>query len=160
WDLDARATVAARLAEETERDVETALQEATRLLKEAKWADAKTAVARAQGRLGDGGSADLRQRIRQVRADLDLVRRLEGIRLEQAQVRDGTFDSRRAGPAYALAFQKYGLDVQSLEPKAAAARILGSAIREQLIAALDNWKYTALPNTERAIQQRLLEVVQ
>jgi tetratricopeptide (TPR) repeat protein len=153
--------VAARLAEETEREVETALQDATRLLKEARWADAQTAVARAQGRLGDGGSADsadLRRRVRQARADLDMVRRLEEIRLEQGQVRDGKYDYRAVDPAYALAFQKYGLDVRTLEPKEAAARIVGSAIREQLIAALDNWM-DALSRSDREKSQRLLAVV-
>src|SRR5262249_50630592 len=66
---------------------------------------------------------------------------------------------RRADPAYALAFQKHDLDMQALQPKEVAARIVGSAIREQIIAALDDWLYV-LPNSERAKHQRLLEVVQ
>jgi tetratricopeptide (TPR) repeat protein len=159
WDLDARDAEAARLAEATEGAVESALQETTRLLNEARWAEARAAVARAQGRLGDGGPADLRQRLRQARADLELVRELENIRLQQAvQVRDDAFDRRPAAPASALAFQKYGLDVQSLEPKVAAARIVGSAIRVQIIAALDDWLFV-LRDEARTKHQRLLEIV-
>src|SRR5262249_1523723 len=74
-------------------------------------------------------------------------------------IRDGYFDFRRTPPAYALAFQKHDLDVLTLDPKEAAARIVGSAIREQLISSLHHWLF-GLPKTERAKHQRLLEVIQ
>src|SRR6516162_7819204 len=68
-----------------------------------------------------------------------MAARLEAIRLEIAAVKDEHFDREGAALRYAEAFRDYGLDVDQLDPHEAAARIKVSAIREQLVAALDDW---------------------
>ena len=47
----------------------------------------------------------------------------------------------RARQAYAAAFRDYGIDLAAAAPTAAAARIRDSGIREQLVAALDDWNW-------------------
>lgn len=77
--------------------------------------------------------------VRQWQADLAMVARLEEIRLEQAAVQDERFDLARADPAYRVAFQQYGLDIETLDADKAAAGIQASAIRDSLLAVLDDW---------------------
>src|SRR5262249_42702508 len=141
-----------------ERDVGAALDEARLHLRHEQWANAHAAVERAQGRLGGGGTEDLRERFRQVRADLDMVARLEAIRLQRGQVRDGRFDLQGAGPAYAEAFRQFDLDLKNLRPQELAARLRRSAIRPQLLAALDDWIGRSVAGP--ALRERLLAVVQ
>jgi tetratricopeptide (TPR) repeat protein/serine/threonine protein kinase len=119
-----------------------ALAEATRLLGEEKWSEARNAVERAQGLLDSGGgSLDRRQQAAELAADLEMADRLEEARLRRAAVRDGHFDAEASDTAYAAAFQAYGLDVEGLAPQAVAERIGARLIRPQLVAALDDWAY-------------------
>src|SRR5262249_40194554 len=53
--------------------------------------------------------------------------------------KDGTFDNAAADSAYPKAFCDYGLDLAAVHAQAAAERIRASAIRDHLIAALDDW---------------------
>jgi tetratricopeptide (TPR) repeat protein len=53
----------------------------------------------------------------------------------------GAFDARRAEDGYAAAFRSYGLDLNQRTPEEAAERIRASAVREQLLASLDDWIY-------------------
>ncbi len=85
--------------------------------------------------------------------DRAMVARLEAIRLGKAEVKNGRFDLEQADRAYAAAFRGYGLDVEKLAPKRAAAAVKGKAIRVELAAALDDW---AILKTAGAGRQRLL----
>jgi superkiller protein 3 len=116
-----------------------ALDEAGQALAEGNEPGARTAAERAAGLLTGGGDPRLQQRLQQVKADLFMLAKLEFARLQQAEVKDGRFDSERADPLYAEAFRQYNLPVLELEPAEAARRIADSAIREQLLAALVNW---------------------
>src|SRR5262249_55495490 len=84
------------------------------------------------------------------RDDLELVIRLEGIRLRGATLVEGKFNYAAAPGEYATAFGEAGL---TGEEEVVAARIRGSAIREQLVAALDDW---ALVTRDAALRARLL----
>jgi tetratricopeptide (TPR) repeat protein/tRNA A-37 threonylcarbamoyl transferase component Bud32 len=138
-----------------ERDVRAALQEVERLQEQGKWADAKAALERARGRLAGGGPGDLRRRVRLAEADLDMVAKLEEIRLRQTEVKDGRFNLEAADPAYAAAFQRYGVEALAPDPRQAAATIAASAIRQQLIVALDHW-VTARPKKDAQGARHLL----
>jgi tetratricopeptide (TPR) repeat protein len=72
------------------------------------------------------------------KTDRDLVARLEAIRLGRAL--DGGADAARR---YAEAFRGYGLDVEKLKPDAAATLVRKAAVREALIAAMDDWSAAA-----------------
>ena len=82
----------------------------------------------------------LEMRVTAARRDVFMLDELEGIRLRQAESKDGQmFDRAGAEKRYAAAFLAYGLDVATLEPAQAAARVRESPIREALLAGLDAW---------------------
>jgi serine/threonine protein kinase/Flp pilus assembly protein TadD len=126
----------------TERAVDDALENAGVLLAQEKWRDATAIAQRAEWRLNEGGgSAQLRGRVRQLLADLDMVARLEEVRLKYWELTTRGYDFVASDAAYAAAFQAYGIDVLALEPAEAAQRIRASAIHPSLVAAIDDWTW-------------------
>jgi Flp pilus assembly protein TadD len=100
-----------------------------------------TAVQRAEAQLSGGTiGAALRQRVEQLQKDVQMLLQLERIRLDQTWTLDEDFFNRTASDAeYARAFRTYGIDVAAMSPQEAAALVQGSAIREHLVAGLDDW---------------------
>jgi serine/threonine-protein kinase len=121
------------------RDVEAALAEARGHQEAGRWPEARAAFDRAEGRLAGSGPPALRDRVRQARADANLVAELDEILLRQAEGKKGAFDIAGADARYAEAFREYGLDVMAVEAAEAAAGVRASAIRSKLLAALDDW---------------------
>ena len=125
--------------EDRKREVEAALKEAEAHLKASQWCEARIALARAEGRLGKGGPKALRRRLEQMRKDIELVLRLEAVRLSQANLKDGAFDQAGAAARYAKAFRDHGIDLTTLRPEEAARRVRESSRRQEVLAALDAW---------------------
>ena len=131
---------------------------------EATLARALAKAQQARGVLERGEAPDaLRARVRAVRSGLEeaergrqLLARLEEIRLEQAEMKGGHFDTRRAVPLYRAAFPRYGLDVLTVAPAEAARRLRGHPLREPLLAALEDW---ARWTPEKAERERLHQVL-
>jgi hypothetical protein len=69
---------------EQERAVNADLEQVAGWLGDGKWAEARAALKRAEGRVAGGGPAGLRRRVRQMCDDLDLVDALDRIRLKEA----------------------------------------------------------------------------
>jgi tetratricopeptide (TPR) repeat protein/serine/threonine protein kinase len=137
-----------------EQEVGRALEEADSWYRRDRLPVAQAAVQRAEGLLaGGGGSDELQHRVRRWRADLDMVARLEEIRLEKSAVKDLHFDSATADEDYRKAFQDYAVDVTGQEPAAAAALLGSRVIRVELAAALDDWAFVrwalAMPDGEK-----------
>jgi serine/threonine protein kinase len=140
--------------------VEQALAEAQTFCRRDRLAEAAEAVKRAEALLASAGSGgDSAGRVAQARTDVAMAARVEAIRLEGTAVKDDNFDRPREVLQYAEAFRDYGLDVGQLEPDEAAAAIDGSAIREQLVAALDNWLVAASGRDRERERERLLAVL-
>src|SRR5262249_37630673 len=119
-------------------------------------AEALGALKRAEGRVAGGAPADLALRVRKMRDDLNLVGRLEQIRLNAATLVDGHFDTASADRDYAaLLLRERGLAAEGEDAGLVAARIQGSAIRAQLVAGLNDWA-VATANRDRKVW--LLEV--
>ena len=124
---------------ETERAVETALNEANTLEQQAKWSAALEAVKRAQVAAdSQGGNEALRATVRQRIHDLTMVLRVEEIRLETSAVKDEKFDWGLGDRLYTQAFRDYGIDVDTLPPDDVAQRMPNGAVRSALAAALDD----------------------
>ena len=81
-----------------------ALNDAQAHLDRGSWPEALSAVKRAQGILAGGGSALLQERIARRRADLELVGRLERIRLERPLFEGEVASNAKAATAYASAY--------------------------------------------------------
>jgi serine/threonine-protein kinase len=140
----------ARLEAERRQAVEAALEKVVGLQKAARWKEAQAVLDQANERLGEAGPADLRARIGQSIADLALVVRLDDIRQKRATVGGGYFDAQAADQGYAAAFRDAGLGPEEQEPEAVASRVRDSDIRDQLVAALDDWASVAAGRPRRS----------
>ncbi len=68
-------------AAQQRRGIEAALEEVARLQRQGHWDEARVALDQADRRLAEGGADDLRADLEQARRDLDLVARLDAVRL-------------------------------------------------------------------------------
>jgi serine/threonine-protein kinase len=118
------------------------LEEADRLQREEKWPAARTAVQRAEARLGGGGPAELHEQAWQAKDNLALVDRLEEIINDYTTPRSGeikALEAARADEDYARAFRRW--HVADLTPEEAARGIRASAIQGRLLTGLEQWAY-------------------
>jgi tetratricopeptide (TPR) repeat protein len=168
WVQSDRAT---RAAQEKAREVEQArkesdtvqaislnLEQAREELDRDQHAAALAAARRAEGLLAGGGES-LRPRVEEMLADLEMLQRLEEVRLETVELLpdQSGFDPLALLPRYQQAFDQYGIPLRTLEVGEAADRLRARAIRAQLLAALDHW---AAFVPDAATRRRLLSVAQ
>lgn len=83
--------------------------------------------------------------------DARMVRRLDEIFHQLA----GSAERRDA--LYRAAFRDYGIGVPKLDDESVTQRVRASAVRAQLISALDNWAHS-LRRTDKALQRRILSI--
>ena len=116
-------------------------------------------LRRARLRLGDDGPAELRRRLARASQDLDVVRRLDSIRLRRALVLTVVkrpILARRPGDgpppalAYEATFRDAGLGAVRDDPASVATRVAASPVHTELIAALDDWAACAADRDLRA----------
>jgi tetratricopeptide (TPR) repeat protein len=129
----------ARRDGELRSDVGTAVDQAASLRRGFHFREARKLLAQARQRLEPAGPDDLRRRVDQGRADLDLVERLDTVRIMAATYDGGKPGWEVAEPLYASAFAAAGFGREGDEVNAVAARVRDSALRVDLIAALDDW---------------------
>ncbi len=97
--------------------------------------------------------AALEDHLQQHEAAFTLAVRLEKIREDRSVIVEGKFNHALALREYPQAFADAGIDVEEGDPGDVASRIARSPIKEQLVAALDDWalvvgvlkKYELLP---------------
>jgi serine/threonine-protein kinase len=135
--------------------VEADLRELAGLQANARWAEARAVLERAEARLNGGGPGDLRRRLDQARRDLDLVIRLDRIRLSRATSGELIFYRGQADRDYQAAFLEAALGEAHDPPADMAARVKASAVRGALVAALDDW---AVCIPDKARREWLVEV--
>jgi serine/threonine-protein kinase len=119
---------------------EAALAQTAALGEQGRWSEVQAALESAEGLLGAAAPPDLREDLRQARANARMVSELEEIRLgmsESRYIREKV--SVPPGELYADAFRKYGIPLITMTPSAAAARIRNSSIRQTLVAFLHDW---------------------
>src|SRR5262249_24051765 len=127
------------------------LAEVWRLQKDERWVEAIAAARALEGWVvREPGVADLLHEVRDLLADLELVKSLENLRLMRAVVQGGRFDLSQADAAYEAAFRAYGVGVEEPNRQEAEARLrrggpaslqllAWQSVRRQLAAALDDW---------------------
>jgi serine/threonine-protein kinase len=156
---NAHAAAEARRADDAQRNVLLALQEAAAFREQShklldqpvQWQatlnDARSAVKRAEALLSDVSDDSLRQQVLQRRNELDeeeadrlMVKRLEQIRLGGGVLRRFVASGFvEADAEFAKAFADYGIDFAKLDAIEAADRIDGRLIRVELAEALGEW---------------------
>jgi len=131
--------------------ISQALNEIEKCYQRGNTDEALQTVKRAEALLASGrGSPQLQQRVDRWRNDLEMVLRLDDIRLRsridvksERTTSDISFDAERAIADYVEAFRQYGIDVDSLPPAAVATLIAERPIWQELVVALENWAHLA-----------------
>jgi serine/threonine-protein kinase len=136
---------AAQAKEEAERQraAEAAMERAAELQRQSRWQEAATQLDRAAERLGDGGTAELREQMRQARRELTLMTRLDAARLQGAVIVDNEMDWKGALAEYAAAFREAGLGEEGEDAETVAVRVRALTVRAQVLAAIDHWALLA-----------------
>jgi eukaryotic-like serine/threonine-protein kinase len=140
---------------ETQQAVETALVDVGRLQGQARWGEARAVLDQAKRRLGNGELGDLKAKLNLMRGELDLVERLDVIRLKKAEIVNSHFDIAGTDQGYEEAFRDAGMAEVGGDAMTAAAWVRGSGVREAVIAALDDWAASA---EQRERRDWILEV--
>jgi serine/threonine-protein kinase len=134
---------------ELRRGVQTGLDKAAVLRDAVRWAEARAVLDQVADRLRAGGPIDLEQRLDLARADLELVTRLEGVRMKKARWTVHRYDFASADREYAQEFASLGV-VEGQDPAEVAALLGASAVKPQLVAALDDWALSTPDDSRRA----------
>jgi serine/threonine protein kinase/tetratricopeptide (TPR) repeat protein len=163
-DRAARETAAAKERQDREealdREVGQILDEAVGLAGQGKWPEALAAVERADKLLTAAGRERRPERLGGLQKELSFARRLDEIFRDpklglnralgtpdgpRRRTKLGLFSAeeihraREQDVLLAREFREFGIDVDSLEPAEAAARIGRTSIRPDLVRALDGW---------------------
>jgi eukaryotic-like serine/threonine-protein kinase len=96
-------------------------------------------LQRARDRLGEFVPPKLRDRLRAAFENLELVTRLESIRLSRVVIVQGRQNRARSDRDYTEEFRAAGLAAVGDDPAAVAARLAASPVKRELVAALDDW---------------------
>ena len=150
---------------------EADLSESERLRDRGEFKASAAVLRRAKDRLGEFVPPELRDRLATAFANLELVTRLDAIRLERALVkppsrpilgvlvlpvtevpRDGQAlrSETPSGRHYEEAFREAGIGAPGDDPAEAAARVRASPVRGALVAALDDWAACAADRDQQA----------
>jgi tetratricopeptide (TPR) repeat protein len=121
---------------------ESALARAADLKKQGRWDEALAVLHQARQRL-DERDGPLSDDVRRAAAELELVGRLEKVRLRAATYTSRSFAWARADREYESEFCAAGLGGPDEPAEAVAQRVRASGVRAALVAALDSWAEAA-----------------
>jgi serine/threonine protein kinase len=130
------------------------IEQAVQMRKRMRWAEAKLLLTQARDAANEADDEALAEQLQQAKADLALALSLDRVREEGNVPVDGKWNPTRVRDRYPQVFRKHGLAVLSQSVETLAERIRTSAVRDEILAALDDW--TA--NEELGQQRRLLEL--
>jgi serine/threonine-protein kinase len=142
WLLQQRAerrAEAARRDGEMHSEIGTAVSQAAGLRGRFHFQEAQELLKQARQRLEPAGPHDLRRLVNHAEADLNLAKRLDAARLQLVTIVHGTYDFAGADRRYAAAFAEAGLGREGDDVAAMAARVNDSALRSEIVGALDEW---------------------
>jgi serine/threonine protein kinase len=138
------------------------LDESDKYLNEARYPEAFAEARRAETVLAttDVG-APWPQRVAERLKDLQMVARLEEIRLLKSEIKEQECDYEGASRMYAAALREYGVDVDALPAEEAAASLRSHpGVLPALIVALDEWAHCRSMLKDDAGEQALTNLAQ
>jgi serine/threonine-protein kinase len=124
---------------ELRNEVGTAVAQAVSLRKQFHFQEARQLLEQAHLRLEQAGPEDLRRKANQARGDLELTENLDTARLRAATHVEGRFEPVGAEPLYEETLAKAGLGRPGDDCETVAARVRDSAVRDEIVTALDDW---------------------
>src|SRR5262249_13337508 len=135
--------------------IDTALSRAEDLRKEERWKEALVVLADASPHLAEADSPDLEQQLRQAQSDFQIADVLESTRESYPLLPRGEPDYQQRASEYVTAFDHVGLRIGD-DAETVAAGIRASAIREQLVAAIEDRAFVACMVNDDTLVKRLL----
>jgi serine/threonine-protein kinase len=140
---------------ESREVIRATVTQAERLRKAFQFREARAVLERVRGPLEGGWRSlhpevrdGLKRQIQQAGANVDLAERLNTARSQAASILEGRTHPATAEPLYISAFAESGLGPEREPSEAVAAAVHASPIREELVAALDDWA-SITPDAER-----------
>jgi Flp pilus assembly protein TadD len=118
---------------------EAALDRISELQAKERWAEARAVLEQAEDRSVGTASARLQQRLETARHDLTLVGRLDDLRMQRALIQRTFEKTAKLDKNYEEAFVEAGLGGPDDGEAAVAERVASSAVRDVLVASLDDW---------------------
>jgi serine/threonine-protein kinase len=145
-----RLAEAARHEQALRQDIEASLAQAVSLRQGFHFEQGRALLELAQQRLdSSAGPDDLRRRVEQARKDLTLTEGLDAARLRAAAFAEDQLDFAGSERQYAAAVVEAGLGRKGDDVAAVAARVRQSAVRAEIVAALDDWASLLQPSRRR-----------
>jgi tetratricopeptide (TPR) repeat protein/tRNA A-37 threonylcarbamoyl transferase component Bud32 len=137
---------------------ELALERSVELRHGYRFRDAQTMLEQAGEWASQAHDRALQARLVQARRELDLASDLDDVRQKAAIPVEGKWGNERMRQEYPRVLAGHGLDVLEGDPEELARAIRASAVREDIVAALDDWARAErrLQNWQK--QQRLLRL--
>jgi serine/threonine-protein kinase len=127
------------------------------VLREAyRFDDARTMLEQVRGWANQAADGELYARLLQTESDLELARDLDNVRQNAATEVDGKWAPDWVTVNYPEVLARHGLDVLNGDVDEMAEKIRTSAVRDTIIAALDDWVWRA--EADHQEQQRLLHL--
>ncbi len=126
---------------ELRNEVVTTVAQAVSLRKGFHFHEALQLLGQVRQRVERAGPDDLRRQVDQARADVILAQRLDDARTRAAKLVEpnGIFDPAESEPLYLAAFADAGLGRDGDDIEAAVSAVRDSAVRGEIVAALDDW---------------------
>ena len=148
-------------------NADEAVKLATDLRKRYRYGEAKSTLENALALIPADGPEDAREKLRRAADDLAFVVELDAIRMKRStwigklstdpgRPNQGIIEIVSTPPAYRAAFLARRLDVVGGHPAAVAEGIRASVVKDDLVAALDDW---SVFEPDPATQDRVLTVI-
>src|SRR5262249_41266319 len=137
FDRDARK-------QQAEERVPRLMEQALALRRQCKFREAENLLNQAAALASNGLTPLLVDQVGLAKEDLEVVERLDDIRMKQS-IRiielggKWTYDTAKAPAMYLAVFRQRGFDFEHDEPARLAAWVDGSRVKVELVAALDDW---------------------
>jgi serine/threonine-protein kinase len=141
WQVQQRAerrAEAVQRHQELRREVDMALVQAASLRREFYFDEARNLLRRVRQRLEAAGPDYLRRQINRGLSNVDLAERLDAVRTQAATIAMRR-DPVEIEPQYESAIAEAALDREGDDPALVAATARKSAVRAEIVAALDDW---------------------
>ena len=137
--------------------LETALRRAGDLMREERWKEALVVLEDASPHLAEADAPDPEERLKQAQADCRVADAIQTARESYPLLPDATLDYKQRAREFLNAFEQAGLSVGG-DAETVAAQIRSSAIREQLVAALDDRAVVAFMLGDKPLAERFLTI--
>jgi len=135
----------------------TALRRADDFRREERWQEALEILEGATAHVTEANSPPLEQSLHNAQSDFHIAKDLEIARESYPLSPEGTLDDRQRASEFLRMFVEAGFSLDD-DAKAVAARISNSAIRDQLVAALDDRAVVAFRLDDMPLVKRFLMI--